>query len=102
MVAYPLPKLPSTLFYCAGSERLDYIEDFDDFATPKAVNMEWFEIPGEGLFVATANPSRNISYILKWSGGKFVNYQEIPESNVTSWKFFRVDSKVRNVFVHTS
>lgn len=49
---------------CAETERLDYVEDYQDlYTSSETFDIEVFSIPSEGLFMAAANRSgnRNVS-----------------------------------------
>ena len=82
-----------------GPERMDYVIDYEDIITDNfTVSMETFVIPGEGLFLATANNDdlkRNMSLIFKWDGKTFTKFQEIKTQSAMIWKFFEIDFEVR-------
>ncbi|XP_006636707.3 thrombospondin-type laminin G domain and EAR repeat-containing protein [Lepisosteus oculatus] len=77
-------------------ERLDYVEDYQDLYTnSETLDIEVFEIPSVGLFVATANRKHYPgSGIYKWTNGKFEPYQYITTYEAQAWKHFTVDDKV--------
>ncbi|XP_064165813.1 thrombospondin-type laminin G domain and EAR repeat-containing protein [Anguilla rostrata] len=92
------------LFLCDGGawvsmlqekERLDYVEDYQDLYTnSETFDVEVFQIPSVGLFVATANrDSKRGSGIYKWSDGKLEPYQNISTWEAMAWKYFTVDKK---------
>lgn len=52
------------VWLCAETERLDYVEDYQDlYTSSETFDIEVFSIPSEGLFMAAANRSgnRNVS-----------------------------------------
>ena len=78
-----------------GPDRMDYVVDFEDVVTDNfTVSIEKFTIPGEGLFLATAN-NHYKSHIFKWDGKKFVKYQGFKTKSAMMWKFFVIDYSVR-------
>ena len=74
---------------------MDYVIDYEDITTNNyTLSIEQFMIPGEGLFIATANKDdlrKNQSHIFKWNGKKFVKYQSIKTHSASMWKFFEID-----------
>ncbi|XP_030643409.1 thrombospondin-type laminin G domain and EAR repeat-containing protein [Chanos chanos] len=76
-------------------KRLDYVEDYQDlFTNSETFDMEVFQIPSVGLFVAAANrDSRPGSGIYKWTDGKFKLYQNLSTYDAQAWKFFTVGKK---------
>uniref|UniRef100_H3B4X8 Thrombospondin type laminin G domain and EAR repeats n=1 Tax=Latimeria chalumnae TaxID=7897 RepID=H3B4X8_LATCH len=98
------------LYLCDGSswismlqakERLDYVEEYQNIVTnSETLDIEIFEIPNVGLFVATANKrSRPGSGIYKWTNGKFEPYQNITTYEAQVWKHFTIGKKVRQIFL---
>ncbi|XP_062311724.1 thrombospondin-type laminin G domain and EAR repeat-containing protein-like [Osmerus eperlanus] len=93
------------LFMCDGTAwqpllqekmRLDYVEDYQDLYTrSETFDIEVFQIPSVGLFMATANrQSRPGSGIYKWVDGKFELYQNISTFEARAWKYFTIDNKM--------
>nr|XP_014344425.1 PREDICTED: thrombospondin-type laminin G domain and EAR repeat-containing protein [Latimeria chalumnae] len=93
------------LYLCDGSswismlqakERLDYVEEYQNIVTnSETLDIEIFEIPNVGLFVATANKrSRPGSGIYKWTNGKFEPYQNITTYEAQVWKHFTIGKKI--------
>ncbi|CAK8674045.1 thrombospondin-type laminin G domain and EAR repeat-containing protein-like isoform X2 [Clavelina lepadiformis] len=80
-------------------EKLDYLVDFGDVLTKsKPLDIEIFEISGEGIFLATANQGRDRnmdSSIYKWSNDdkKFVTFQSITTDIARSWKYFKIENQ---------
>ena len=62
-----------------ANEKLDYISGYFDLSTQsKSHDVEVFEIPLHGNFIAFANQGREKnmdSTIFKWNGNKFEVYQ---------------------------
>uniref|UniRef100_A0ACB8F9V3 Uncharacterized protein n=1 Tax=Sphaerodactylus townsendi TaxID=933632 RepID=A0ACB8F9V3_9SAUR len=92
------------LYICNGNEwislieikeRLDYLEEYQSFATnSETMGIAVFIIPKVGLFAATANRyTRPGSAIYKWTDEKFVAYQNLPTYQAQSWKFFTIGKK---------
>ncbi|KAG2458839.1 TSEAR protein, partial [Polypterus senegalus] len=77
-------------------ERLDYIEDYQDLYTnSETLDMEIFEIPSNGLFMATANKKPHPgSGIYKWKNGRFESYQNITTHQAQAWKYFTIGEKI--------
>ena len=73
--------------------------EFADLTTKsKSLDVEVFELPGNGLFLASANQGRDKnmnSTIFRWSDGRFVPHQNITTDNARHWKHFRIESEVR-------
>ncbi|MGH0121063.1 UNVERIFIED_CONTAM: hypothetical protein FKN15_069266 [Acipenser sinensis] len=98
-VLLDLPVKPSeneVLKYPYAKQRLDYVEDYQDFYTnSETLDIEIFEIPSVGLFAATAN-KRPVpgSGIYKWTNGKFEPYQNITTYQAQAWKYFTIDDKI--------
>uniref|UniRef100_A0AAY4B9Z8 Thrombospondin-like N-terminal domain-containing protein n=1 Tax=Denticeps clupeoides TaxID=299321 RepID=A0AAY4B9Z8_9TELE len=93
------------VFLCDGTSwlsmlqerrRLDYVEDYQDLYTwSETFDVELFQIPSVGLFMATANrDSEPGSGIYKWTEGKFVLYQNISTYEAQAWKFFTIGRRV--------
>ncbi|KAL8187633.1 UNVERIFIED_CONTAM: hypothetical protein K2H54_052300 [Gekko kuhli] len=93
------------LYICNGKEwislieikeRLDYLEEYQSFATnSETMGIAVFIIPKVGLFAATANRyTPPGSAIYKWTDEKFVAYQNLPTYQAQSWKFFTVGKKI--------
>uniref|UniRef100_A0A3B3UW47 Thrombospondin type laminin G domain and EAR repeats n=1 Tax=Poecilia latipinna TaxID=48699 RepID=A0A3B3UW47_9TELE len=82
--------------FFADKERLDYVEDYQDFYTrSETLDVELFSIPSEGLFMAAANrDSRPGSGIYKWINGSFQLYQNVSTQEAQAWKYFTIDDKV--------
>ncbi|MGH0162851.1 UNVERIFIED_CONTAM: hypothetical protein FKN15_044243 [Acipenser sinensis] len=97
-VLLDLPVKPSeneVLKYPYAKQRLDYVEEYQDFYTnSETLDIEIFEIPSVGLFAATAN-KRPVpgSGIYKWTNGKFEPYQNITTYQAQAWKYFTIDDK---------
>ncbi|XP_067844326.1 thrombospondin-type laminin G domain and EAR repeat-containing protein [Heptranchias perlo] len=92
------------LFICDGKnwvsilkakERLDYVEEYQNLVTnSETLDVEIFEIPNVGLFVATANKKpRPGSTIFKWLDGKFEPYQNITTYEAQAWKHFSIGTQ---------
>ncbi|XP_051564788.1 thrombospondin-type laminin G domain and EAR repeat-containing protein-like [Myxocyprinus asiaticus] len=92
------------LFLCDGikwltllqvKERLDYVEDHQElFTNSETFDIEVFQIPSVGLFIATANRDSNLgSGIYKWTDGKFERYQNISTYDAQAWQYFTVGKK---------
>uniref|UniRef100_A0A3B4H5P2 Collagen type XI alpha 2 chain n=1 Tax=Pundamilia nyererei TaxID=303518 RepID=A0A3B4H5P2_9CICH len=81
---------------CAGKQRLDYVEDYQDLYTrSETLDVEVFSIPSEGLFMAAANKdSRSGSGIYRWTNASFQLYQNISTQEARSWKHFTIDDKI--------
>ncbi|RXM28975.1 Thrombospondin-type laminin G domain and EAR repeat-containing protein [Acipenser ruthenus] len=98
-VLLDLPVKPSeneVLKYPYAKQRLDYVEEYQDFYTnSETLDIEIFEIPSVGLFAATAN-KRPVpgSGIYKWTNGKFEPYQNITTYQAQAWKYFTIDDKI--------
>ncbi|MGH0117546.1 UNVERIFIED_CONTAM: hypothetical protein FKN15_038066 [Acipenser sinensis] len=98
-VLLDLPVKPSeneVLKYPYAKQRLDYVEDYQDFYTnSETLDIEIFEIPSVGLFAATAN-KRPVpgSGIYKWTNGKFEPFQNITTYQAQAWKYFTIDDKI--------
>ncbi|XP_028663329.2 LOW QUALITY PROTEIN: thrombospondin-type laminin G domain and EAR repeat-containing protein-like [Erpetoichthys calabaricus] len=77
-------------------ERLDYIENYQDLYTnSETLDMEIFEIPSNGLFMATANKKPHPgSGIYKWKNGRFESYQNITTHQAQAWKYFTIGEKI--------
>jgi len=93
-------KNETEIYFCpTGSERMDYVIDYEDIITNNyTVSIEQFTIPGEGLFIATANNDdhrKNHSNIFKWDGKKFKMFQSVKTHSAVMWKFFQIDYVVR-------
>nr|XP_056706402.1 thrombospondin-type laminin G domain and EAR repeat-containing protein [Euleptes europaea] len=93
------------LYLCNGNEwislieikeRLDYLEEYQSFATnSETMGIAVFIIPKVGLFAATANRyTPPGSAIYKWTDEKFVAYQNLPTYQAQSWEFFTVGKKI--------
>ncbi|MEJ1288095.1 thrombospondin type laminin G domain and EAR repeats [Cricetulus griseus] len=90
------------LYLCADSEwvsvltaktKLDYVEEHQSLHTnSETLGIEVFNIPGVGLFAATANRKAR-SAIYKWTDGKFVSYQNIATHQAQSWRHFTIGKK---------
>lgn len=105
---------------CAETERLDYVEDYQDlYTTSETFDIEVFSIPSEGLFMAAANRLSNLklqqllsclrlnnhacfcrdswqgSGVYKWTNGSFQLYQNISTREARAWKHFTINSKVQ-------
>ncbi|XP_054643835.1 thrombospondin-type laminin G domain and EAR repeat-containing protein-like isoform X2 [Dunckerocampus dactyliophorus] len=78
-----------------GSERLDYLEDFQDLYTfSETFDMEVFSIPSAGLFMAAANrDSGPGSGIYRWTNGSFGLHQNISTQEARAWKHFTIDGQ---------
>nr|XP_057938744.1 thrombospondin-type laminin G domain and EAR repeat-containing protein-like [Doryrhamphus excisus] len=78
-----------------GSERLDYLEDFQDLYTfSETFDVEVFSIPPAGLFMAAANrDSGPGSGIYRWTNGSFGLYQNISTQEARAWKHFTIDGQ---------
>ncbi|XP_065105138.1 thrombospondin-type laminin G domain and EAR repeat-containing protein [Paramisgurnus dabryanus] len=92
------------LFICDGmmwltmlqvKERLDYVEHHQDlFTISETFDIEVFQIPSVGLFIATANRDSNLgSGIYKWTDGKFERYQNISTYDAQAFQYFTVGKK---------
>ncbi|XP_062862344.1 thrombospondin-type laminin G domain and EAR repeat-containing protein [Trichomycterus rosablanca] len=92
------------LFLCNGTnwitmmheqEKLDYVEDHQNlFTNSETFDIEVFQLPSLGLFIATANrDSGSGSSIYRWTDGRFQRYQNIDTYDAQAWKFFTVDKK---------
>ncbi|XP_061548232.1 thrombospondin-type laminin G domain and EAR repeat-containing protein-like [Phycodurus eques] len=77
------------------SERLDYVEDFQDLYTAsETFDVEVFSIPSVGLFLAAANrDSGPGSGIYRWTKGSFRLYQNISTREARAWKHFTIDGQ---------
>jgi len=96
------------LFYdqlFSANERLDYVIDFGNLLTKsKTHDVELFRIPGEGLYLASANQGRDRnmdSTIYKWEDGRktFVSYQNISTDAARDWEYFSIENEVMKVFI---
>ncbi|XP_072770487.1 thrombospondin-type laminin G domain and EAR repeat-containing protein [Nerophis lumbriciformis] len=78
-----------------GSERLDYVEDFQDlFTFSETFDVEVFSIPSAGLFLAAANrDSGPGSGIYRWTNGSFGLYQNISTQEARAWKHFSINGQ---------
>lgn len=78
-------------------QRLDYVEHHQDlFTNSETFDIEVFQIPSIGLFIATANRDSDLgSGIYKWMDGKFERYQNISTYDAQAWQYFTVGKKVR-------
>ncbi|XP_052004952.1 thrombospondin-type laminin G domain and EAR repeat-containing protein-like [Xyrauchen texanus] len=76
-------------------ERLDYVEVHQDlFTNSETFDIEVFQIPSVGLFIATANRDSSLgSGIYKWTDGKFEQYQNISTYDAQAWQYFTVGKK---------
>ncbi|KAA0715928.1 Thrombospondin-type laminin G domain and EAR repeat-containing protein [Triplophysa tibetana] len=92
------------LFLCDGmmwltmlqvKQRLDYVEHHQDlFTNSETFDIEVFQIPSVGLFIATANRNSDLgSGIYKWMDGKFERYQNISTYDAQAWQYFTVGKK---------
>ncbi|XP_049997897.1 thrombospondin-type laminin G domain and EAR repeat-containing protein isoform X1 [Alexandromys fortis] len=91
------------LYLCADSQwvsvltaktKLDYVEEHQSLHTnSETLGIEVFNIPGVGLFAATANRKAR-SAIYKWTDGKFVSYQNIATHQAQSWRHFTIGKKI--------
>ncbi|XP_057192162.1 thrombospondin-type laminin G domain and EAR repeat-containing protein isoform X2 [Triplophysa rosa] len=92
------------LFLCDGmmwltmlqvKQRLDYVEHHQDlFTNSETFDIEVFQIPSVGLFIATANRDSDLgSGIYKWTDGKFERYQNISTYDAQAWQYFTVGKK---------
>ncbi|KAM5281708.1 thrombospondin-type laminin G domain and EAR repeat-containing protein [Ctenodactylus gundi] len=91
------------LYLCVGNEwvsvltakvKLDYVEEHQRlFTASETLGLEVFGIPEAGLFVATAN-RKATSAIYKWTGGKFISYQNIRTHQAQSWRHFTIGKKI--------
>ena len=74
--------------------------DFGKLTTKsKTHDVEIFRIPGEGLFLASANQGRDRSMdstIYKWLDRRksFVPYQNITTDAARDWEFFSIENEV--------
>ncbi|ERE86868.1 protein TSPEAR-like protein [Cricetulus griseus] len=94
------------LYLCADSEwvsvltaktKLDYVEEHQSLHTnSETLGIEVFNIPGVGLFAATANRKAR-SAIYKWTDGKFVSYQNIATHQAQSWRHFTIGKKAKKL-----
>lgn len=77
-------------------QRLDYVEHHQDiFTNSETFDIEVFQIPSVGLFIATANRDSYLgSGIYKWTDGKFERYQNISTYDAQAWQYFTVGKKV--------
>ena len=77
---------------------MDYVIDYEDIITNSStISIELFTIPGEGLFIVTANNNsigvdeKNRSAVFKWNGEKFEKHQKLATNSVIVTKFFTID-----------
>ncbi|XP_070188446.1 thrombospondin-type laminin G domain and EAR repeat-containing protein-like [Littorina saxatilis] len=83
-----------------GCRRLDYLVPHQQIDTgAESLDVEIFDIPGEGRFAAFANAaavsgSPSASAVFKWVDGKFEIYQRLETKSAQSWEFF----EIRNQF----
>ncbi|XP_039274415.2 thrombospondin-type laminin G domain and EAR repeat-containing protein-like [Styela clava] len=92
----------STLKVCDGEDfadikssplRMDYLVDYEDIPTNSSIDIEAFDIPDEGHFLATANrggEKDSKSAIYKWDGVKYVIFQKVSTKNAQHWKYFSI------------
>ena len=84
-------------------EKLDYVVDAGKVhSKSKTLDVEVFEIPEEGLFLASANQGRDKnmnSTIYKWSGSRFLPIQYIRTNKARHWNHFSIESEVRVLFI---
>nr|XP_046260657.1 thrombospondin-type laminin G domain and EAR repeat-containing protein-like [Scatophagus argus]XP_046260658.1 thrombospondin-type laminin G domain and EAR repeat-containing protein-like [Scatophagus argus] len=85
-----------TLLQTHNTERLDYVEDYQDiYTSSQSFDIEVFSIPSEGLFMAAANrDSRPGSGVYKWREGSFQLYQNISTQEARAWKHFTIEDKI--------
>ena len=65
----------------------------------KTHDIELFRIPGEGLFLASANQGRDRSRdssIYKWdeNSRKFISFQNITTDTARDWEYFSIEDEV--------
>jgi len=84
----------------SAQEKLDYVVDFNNLITKsKTLDIEIFRIPGEGLFLASANQgrSRNMdSTIYVWNATKnnFIPHQSVTTDTARDWEHFTIEGEV--------
>ena len=69
----------------------------------KTHDIEIFRVPGEGLFLASANQGRDRSMdstIFKWNKKRktFVPYQNISTDVARDWEYFSIENEVRKLY----
>lgn len=80
-----------------SSARMDYIMEHSRLQmTAPAIDVEIFEISGEGKFVVFANYNRSLSAkqpstVYKWTGEELVPYQNLTTIAAEGWTHFSVD-----------
>jgi len=77
----------------SGPERMDYVIDFEDVETNNfTFSMEWFNIPGDTLFLATANTQAK-SQIFEWKDERFIPHQELDTNYANCFKYFEIGNR---------
>ena len=73
---------------------MDYVIDFEDVETNNfTFSMEWFNIPGDTLFLATANTQAK-SQIFEWKDERFIPHQELDTNYANCFKYFEIGNRV--------
>ncbi|KAK7501367.1 hypothetical protein BaRGS_00007492 [Batillaria attramentaria] len=79
--------------------RLDYMIPHQQLDTgAESLDVEVFDIPGEGKFAAFANAAApsgkpSVSAVFKWVNGKFEIYQKLETEAAQSWEFFEIKNQ---------
>ena len=82
--------------FLLGSERLDYVVDYEDITTTsKTISLEWFHIEGDGTYLVTANEG-NFSHVFAWNKieRRWDEHQKLFTNLAACFKYFKIGNRV--------
>ena len=87
-----------------NKKKMDYLVWHQDIITPApSIDMEVFEIPGEGIFMAAASYKKNMklskqpSAVFKWENERFKLVQYLTTLGTQGWEHFMIGKKVHGL-----